>query len=363
MLRRFRGTADTMAANNESLPVSRATSKDRRHDYDVTNTVKVSSIDQVRAAVGRLFRAAYPTASFDLGWMAFHDFRLLFEGRMPGHQGCDTVYHDKQHTLDVTLAMARLIAGHERSVAAPDRLGEYRATVGLITALLHDSGYILGTTDTTHHNCAEYTRTHVSRSAAYLRDYLPTIGLAQAVPIATEIVHFTGYERNLDEIELDNPKDSLIGHLLGTADLVAQMADRCYLEKCRDRLYCEFVLAGIAICDQGDGFKQVRYQSGVDLLRQTPAFYRDTALKRLDGYFSGAYRYIEALYNGRNPYMEAIDRNLNFLERIIETGEWPELRRNPPCFTVKANAVSATNVLVNRYLNDIRNSPVVLGKA
>lgn len=352
-----------MVVSHDSLPVSRLTPKDRRDDYDVTNTVKVSSINQVRAAVGRLFRAAYPNASFDLGWMAFHDFRLLFEGQMPGYQGCDTVYHDKQHTLDVTLAMARLIAGHERSVPVPDRLGEYRATVGLITALLHDSGYILETSDTAHQNGAEYTLSHVSRSAAYLRDYLSKVGLAQAVPIATEIVHFTGYEKSLDEIELDDPKDSLIGHLLGTADLIAQMADRCYLEKCRDRLYCEFVLAGIAISDQGDGFKLVRYQSGVDLLRQTPAFYRDTALRRLDGYFSGAYRYIEALYNGRNPYMEAIDRNLHFLEHIIEIGEWPELRRNPPCFTVKDNAVSTTNVLVNRYLNDIRSSPMVLGKA
>ena len=29
---------------------------------------------------------------------------------------------------------------------------------------------------------------------------------------------------------------------------------------------------------------------------------------RLDGEFGGAYRYLEALYGGRNPYMEAIER-------------------------------------------------------
>ena len=36
----------------------------------------------------------------------------------------------------------------------------------------------------------------------------------------------------------------MVGHLLGTADMIAQIADRCYLEKCRDRLYAEFVLGG-----------------------------------------------------------------------------------------------------------------------
>ena len=67
------------------------------------------------------------------------------------------------------------------------------------------------------------------------------------VAVASMIVHYTGYELDLDTIELDDPRDTLCGHLLGTADLIAQMADRCYLEKCRDRLYKEFVLGGVAI--------------------------------------------------------------------------------------------------------------------
>ena len=138
------------------------------------------------------------------------------------------------------------------------------------------------------------------------------------------------------------------------------MADRCYLEKCRDRLYCEFVLAGIAITDDGNGLQHIHYQSGIDLLRQTPVFYRDTVLKRLDGAFNSAYRFVEALYNGRNPYMEQIDKNLHYLNHVIETGEWPALKRTPPCFTVVENALSATNALVNQYLNNLRNSPAVL---
>ena len=46
---------------------------------------------------------------------------------------------------------------------------------------------------------------------------------------------------------MKDPRDIKLGHLLGTADMIAQMADRCYLEKCRDRLYPEFVLGGVAV--------------------------------------------------------------------------------------------------------------------
>ena len=103
------------------------------------------------------------------------------------------------------------------------------------------------------------------------------------------------------------------GHLLGTADLIAQMADRCYLEKCRDRLYPEFVLGGIAAATGTDGALQVRYSSGLDLLRQTPEFVRETRVQRLEGEFEHAYRYVEPLFGGKNPYLEAIDRNLVYL--------------------------------------------------
>ncbi len=90
--------------------------QDRRNDFDVTNTVQVSSPAKVRAAVQDLFSALYPSTSFDAVWLAFHDFERLFTGRDPSYHGVDTTYHDIQHTLDMTLALARLIAGHEQSV-------------------------------------------------------------------------------------------------------------------------------------------------------------------------------------------------------------------------------------------------------
>src|SRR6201996_7380563 len=285
----------------------------RRNDYDVANSVQVSSTAAVSTAVRELFTMTWPAEYFDKVAVAFEDFDKLFTGRMPGYHGVDTLYHDRQHSLDMTLAMARLLVGYERSVDSRLRFGAERAAMALVTSLFHDAGYIREFDDRQHSNGAEFTLYHVTRSARYLARFLPSIGMETWVPISTRIVHFTGYEIKLDQIQLADARDRKIGHLLGTADLIAQMADRCYLEKCRDRLYPEFVLGGVAAATGTDGALQVRYSSGLDLLRQTPQVVRETRVERLEREFESAYRYVEPLFSGRNPYFEAIDRNLGYL--------------------------------------------------
>ena len=101
--------------------------QDRLNQNDVTNRVNVEDPQRVRDAVLALFAARYPRENFNRLARAFDDFRALFEGRFSGYFACDTLYHDIRHSLDVTLAMARLIDGHERSCALPDQLGARRA--------------------------------------------------------------------------------------------------------------------------------------------------------------------------------------------------------------------------------------------
>jgi len=322
----------------------------RRNDFDVTNTVQVSSVSSVRHAVEELCRQTWPGQQFDRLGQAFVDFERLFTGQFPGYFGCDTVYHDLQHSLDDTLAMARLLAGYDRTHTPDQRLGADRAQLGLIVALFHDAGYIRQTDDTQHRNGAEFTRTHVSRGAHFLTRYLPTIGLANWAPVATQIIHFTGYEVAFKDIRLDEPLDRRIGHLLGTADMMAQMSDRCYLEKCRDRLYPEFVLGGVALSREQGGDLKVLYGSGLDVLRQTPEFFEETMRTRLDGEFGRAYRYVETLYGGRNPYMETIERNLDYLHKVLKSGNWSMLRRSPPIFTWEKNPLQNVRSLMINHL-------------
>ena len=332
-------------------------SQDRRNDYDVTNTVQVSDPVSVRNAVHELFSKTFPGTSFDKLWLAFYDFERLFTGRYPEYNGCDTTYHDMQHTLDMTLALARLVAGYERSVEPHDRLGAARAQMAIITSLFHDSGYIRHETrDKDFTNGAEFTLYHVSRSADFLRRYLPELGLARDVGVASMIVHFTGYELDLDIIELDDPRDIICGHLIGTADMIAQMADRCYLEKCRDHLYNEFVVGGVAIENARPGEYMVRYKSGEDLLIKTPTFYQQVMRERLNSKFNRVYRYIEVLYGGHNPYIDAIRTNITHLVRIIESGDWSMLRRKPACFLGIAVAVQDIEKLVAAQLATFKGS-------
>src|ERR1700733_12470509 len=321
----------------------------RRNDFDVANSVQVSSTAAVSTAVRELFTTAWAAEHFDKVAVAFEDFDKLFTGRMPGYHGVDTLYHDRQHSLDMTLAMARLLIGYERTVESRLRFGAERASPALVTSLFHDAGYIREFDDRQHSNGAEFTLYHVTRSARFLARYLPSIGMEIWVPVATRIVHFTGYEIKLSMIQLADPKDRKLGHLLGTADLIAQMADRCYLEKCRDRLYPEFVLGGIAATTNVDGSLRVRYSSGLDLLRQTPEFVRETFVARLEGEFEHAYRFLECLFGGKNPYLEAIERNLGYLHRVLRTERWPMLRRNPPLFTSEDTQVNQVRgLMLNR---------------
>ena len=328
--------------------------QERRSDHDVTNTVRVSSPRSVARAVRALFEMQYPNAAFDPVWIAIHDFERLFTGRDPAYHAVDTAYHDIQHTLDMTLALARLIVGFEQSVEPGDRLGPERAKFALVAALFHDAGYIRHRErDAEALNGAEFTTTHVGRSGAYLERYLPTIGLEQFVEIASRVVHFTGYEMPLDEIELDEPRDSTIGHLLGTADLLAQMADRCYLEKCRDRLYPEFVLGRVAVA-VGRAGSQANYQSGLDLLQKTMDFYQKSAQHRLEVGFNRAYRYAEAVFaDNKNPYTAFVRKNLAFLMQLKKSGDWAKLRRRPPCIMPDAEGEARLMTLAMRRLREI----------
>jgi hypothetical protein len=323
----------------------------RRSDYDVTNTVRVSSAADVRDAVRSLMLDTWSGLDFTPLARAFHDFEMAFTGRMPGYFGVDTVYHDQQHTLDVTLAMARLLVGYERTHAGTAQaLGAERAAVGILLALFHDIGYLREQGEAAL-NGAEFTRNHVSRGARFMEYYLPTIGFAHWARITSEVIHFTGYEKTFADIgaKVSDPRDIQVGHLLGTADMIAQMADRCYLEKCRDRLYPEFVLGGVALPLGETGDRGVRYASGLDLLRQTPQFMEETIQKRLDAGFSSAYRYMEKLFDGHNPYMDSIERSLGYLRQILRSESWRMLRRTPQVFAAGPDPLTSVRGLMSSY--------------
>ena len=310
--------------------------QDRLNQNDVSNRVDVEDPSQVRDAVLALFAARYPGADFAPLALAYDDLGALFEGSFPGYLACDTLYHDVRHTLDMSLAMARLIDGHERSCAAADRLGARRALLGVLVALLHDTGYIKRASESQVENGAVFTKVHVSRSADFILGYLPQLGFAAEAPLAARLVHFTGYEMDIDDIRVDQPKDRMLGYLVGTADLIGQMSDRMYLEKCREFLYREFVWANIARETLPDGREVVRYASAQDLIIKTPGFYEYVARTRMEKKLGAVDRFAAAHFDGPNLYQSEIDRNMTFLRQVIETANFDRLRRY--CYSLSERA-------------------------
>jgi len=299
----------------------------RRNDFDVTNRIQTTDIASVQRELNRLFRLLYPGAGHTSMDRGFVDLGRLYTGEYPGYLACDTAYHDLQHVLDVTLAMARLMDGYERSRKETPALGVKLFQLGVITALFHDMGYLRTTDDTVAKNGAEYTVNHVSRGAAFLTRYLPQIGMGEFGVAAGEILHFTGFERRVADILIDDPLLRMLGSLLGSSDIIAQMSDRCYLEKCRDRLYDEFVVGGIAVRESDRG-REVIFRSGDDLVQKTPAFF-ETAVHRLDSDLGGAYNYAATHFGGFNLYMHAATKNVQFAKQIGVSG-FSALKRTPP---------------------------------
>jgi hypothetical protein len=306
---------------------------ERRNEFDVTNSVDTTSPGNVSETVRGIYQDLYQKdAPQNLG-QAFSDLGLLYQGKYPGFHECETDYHDLQHVLDVSLAMARLLHGCVRSTGA-DAIDERLFRFGIITALFHDCGYIRHRKDTKHLNGAEYTRIHVSRGARFLEEYMPLLGMGELAEAAARTIHFTGYEVAVDKIKVPSPEFRLIGNLLGSADILAQMADRCYLEKCYDRLYPEFVRGGIARARRPDGSEEIMFASAADLIFKTPIFYQG-ANRRLRHDLGGCYIYIEKHFGGQNLYFDELEKNISHARAIAAEGDISMLRRRPPAQTEK----------------------------
>src|SRR5688500_8930616 len=98
----------------ESYPYTRRGKSPVRNDQDITGSIQTTSATAVGAEVLRLYHGLNRHASSAPLEKAFADVELMYTGRYPDYGPCDTEYHDIQHVLDVTLAMARLMDGYER---------------------------------------------------------------------------------------------------------------------------------------------------------------------------------------------------------------------------------------------------------
>ncbi|MDH4150166.1 MAG: hypothetical protein OEV67_06610 [Betaproteobacteria bacterium] len=303
------------------------TSDTRSARFDVTNQVDTTDPVSVSFQVAQIYEELYHREFPSKVLRVFADVDRLYRGEFPGYHACETKYHDIQHILEVTLAMARLMDGSVRATS-PLVMNERLFQIGTVSALFHDIGYLRRLDDTQKKHGAEYTRTHVGRGAEFMAWYLPEAGLSDLADPAARIVHFTGYEMQVSQIQIE-PQYRMVGNLLGSADILAQMSDRCYLEKCRDRLYPEFVLGGIARQVDDKGEEKVVFASPADLIFKTPGFF-EGAHKRLEQDLGGVYRYVGNYFEGENLYDTVVRKNIDYARAISDAGDISLLRRSLP---------------------------------
>lgn len=289
---------------------------------DPTQTVDLRNPDAVVIAIDAImhdrFGDGYGLPLLEQGIV---DLARAFRGDYPGLLRCDTHYHDLRHAFDSGLAMARLIRGQAIATPpeAPEHINSEHASLAVLLALYHDIG-LLRRTDEAHLQGAQLTPIHEARGVEFMRDYLSRTPLAHLAEKA-ELIMVTRLDWHLPP---DIPLlDRAIASLLGTADILSQMADRTYLEKCRDFLFAEFCAFGLA------GAPGLPYPNPKILLEKTPAFYMNLMRPRMQVEYGSADRYMKIHFGGECPYAASIARNLDHLNAALAMDELSLLRRVP----------------------------------
>lgn len=270
--------------------------------------INMESPEAVINEVMTIINIMHPDFDFKQTYKAFKDIVRLFNGEYPGYRNCNTEYHDLKHTTDTLLSLARLIHGaciERRCFSAKD------INLGLISALMHDTGYIQ-TLDDKAGTGAKYTLVHVKRSIAFMEKYFPKKSLSWK-EACKNLILCTAPDLNISKINFGSHELEMMGKLLATSDLVGQMANRTYLEKLLF-LFREFSEARIT-----------DYGNELELLKKTLRFYDSTLLK-LEKEMDNMHEYFRSHFKARwdmdrNLYMEAVCSNIEYLKLILKNHE------------------------------------------
>ena len=179
-------------------------------------------------------------------------------------------------------------------------------------ALFHDTG-LIQTENESNGTGAQYTIGHEERSIALMENYLSGIDFtAEDILDCSHIIECTKLSLALDEIPFRTEETKTMGQVLGSADLIAQLADKNYLKKL-PLLFLEFKEAGM------EGF-----DTPLELFKNTVEFYHTVARTRLAeemGNISAAvqYHFKDRWDIDRDLYAESIKNNMKSMRKTTES--------------------------------------------
>ena len=273
--------------------------------HQLTN---IRSTSETFAEIKYILELVDPSFDFSLIENVYNDIIRLFNGNYPGYRASNTKYHNLEHTCAVTLATARLIHGlHVQDQVFSSGVVQ----LGLLGALFHDAGLIQkdGENDGTG---AQFTIGHEDRSIALMKEYISAKGFtAEDILDCSHIIMCTKLSLPINEIPFRSEGIKEMGKVLGSADLIAQMADRNYLEKL-PLLFLEFKEAGV------EGF-----ETPLELFQSTGEFYHMIAWARLSedlgNVSSSALYHFKSRWDiDRDLYAESVKNNIKYMKETTE---------------------------------------------
>lgn len=229
-----------------------------------------------------------------------------FAGRNPAFEALDTQYHDVEHTMQGFLCLGHMLAGWHLACTAP-ALDSRTARLALVAMLLHDTGYLKERGDTAGTG-ARFTPVHVERGTRVARALLTAAGWTAADTAAVEaMIRCTGPKAVPAQLPFESAAHRRAGCAVGTADLLGQMAAPDYLEKL-PLLYREFAEA--SAFHPGGELARL-FPDLAALLRQTPAFWEQHVLGKLDRALEGVHACLADPWpSGPNRYLLQIEANI-----------------------------------------------------
>jgi hypothetical protein len=274
-----------------------------------------------------LYLAEKVSSSIDLTQIqeVHKDLISFFSGSCPDFKKNTLPYHNLRHSQMVVLASARLFHGLHCNYV---RITSETLFKGLLAAYFHDTGMLLQEGDPTHSG-TKYMANHEARSILFLKNYAVQKGFGDEVSRdCATIINYTDRESDPTTFDYHSHEIQLAGQVIGSADILAQMADRYYLE-CLPLLFNE---------QQAGGINQ--HNSAQELMEHTEKFYHEVVLKRLTTTFSKTAQAMQTHFRerykiDRNLYIENIDKNINYLKKIISQKDGmnsldQHLKRVPP---------------------------------
>ena len=298
-------------------------SSDRWSQIDPTGEVYLADPVMVEKAIKAIMDSLYgKNYDSELLKTAIGDLVQAYRGNYSGLLRCDTLYHDLRHALETGLTTARLLDGHAKS-PIPSHAGEYidgeHALLAVLLALFHDIGLQRRKSEA-HLWGPALIPVHEERGVEFMQRYLSKTTLAA---FAEKSILIMPTKLIFKMPDTWSTFDRRLASIVASADLLSQLSDRCYLEKCRDFLFVEFSAFGLA------GKADSPYPDRETLLAKTPAFFDGIIHQRLEEEFQGVHRLIEVHTGGNNPWEASIKRNLDFLKDILSSKDFARLQRHP----------------------------------